>query len=491
MASEHTAIPAHPSILLLNSRPWLYDLQVSRLKDVTDEQLTTALLGGSVDVCWLQGCWELGPYGRQHDLSDPTRRQHFQDCLPDFSEADCIGSPYAISRYTCNPHLGTEEDLAEFRARLASQGVALMLDFVPNHMARDSPWIDIPDLFIRGRDGKVAFGKDPYSGDWTDTAQLNYWSTACRDHMLQQLMDVAERCDGMRVDMAMLCVNDVIERTWGHHLREQGFHRPGEEFWVWALPRLRARHPNFLLVAECYEYDEILPSGTMRELLRQGFSAAYDKVLYDRLTEGHMDKLRGHILHSPDMATGRLCHFTENHDEDRAAAHYGPRSLAATVASLSLPGPRLLMWGQALGLRARLAVHLRRARQEAPDSALSAIWPRLLAALPHCRGSWQASLPVHGDDSWRFLAWGWKPDGEAAKSEVVACIVVVNFTDSAGWATLKLGALLPGSPRSDSLALKDAIGGETFRRSCSALNNEGLVVGLQPYQSHLLLCSFQ
>eukprot|EP00439_Symbiodinium_sp_Y106_P084242 s250_g25.t1 len=491
MASEHTAIPAHPSILLLNSRPWLYDLQVSRLKDVTDEQLTTALLGGSVDVCWLQGCWELGPYGRQHDLSDPGRRQHFQDCLADFSEADCIGSPYAISRYTCNPDLGTEEDLAEFRARLASQGVALMVDFVPNHMARDSPWIDIPDLFIRGRDGKVAFGKDPYSGDWTDTAQLNYWSTACREHMLQQLMDVAERCDGMRVDMAMLCVNDVIERTWGHHLREQGFHRPGEEFWVWALPRLRARHPNFLLVAECYEYDEILPSGTMRELLRQGFSAAYDKVLYDRLTEGHMDKLRGHILHSPDMGTGRLCHFTENHDEDRAAAHYGPRALAATVASLSLPGPRLLMWGQALGLRARLAVHLRRARQEAPDSVLSTMWPRLLAALPHCRGSWQASLPVNGDDSWRFLAWGWKPDGEGAKSEVVACIVVVNFTDSTGWATLKLGALLPGSPRSDSLALRDAIGGETFVRSCSALNNEGLVVGLQPYQSHLLLCSFQ
>ncbi|CAE7767218.1 unnamed protein product [Symbiodinium sp. CCMP2592] len=250
MASEHTAIPAHPSILLLNSRPWLYDLQVSRLKDVTDEQLTTALLGGSVDVCWLQGCWELGPYGRQHDLSDPTRRQHFQDCLPDFSEADCIGSPYAISRYTCNPHLGTEEDLAEFRARLASQGVALMLDFVPNHMARDSPWIDIPDLFIRGRDGKVAFGKDPYSGDWTDTAQLNYWSTACRDHMLQQLMDVAERCDGMRVDMAMLCVNDVIERTWGHHLREQGFHRPGEEFWVWALPRLRARSSDSMRKAD-------------------------------------------------------------------------------------------------------------------------------------------------------------------------------------------------------------------------------------------------
>jgi len=28
---------------------------------------------------------------------------------------------------------------------------------------------------IAGRNGDVAFGRDPYSGDWTDTAQLNYW----------------------------------------------------------------------------------------------------------------------------------------------------------------------------------------------------------------------------------------------------------------------------------------------------------------------------
>ena len=47
MASEHTAIPAHPSILLLNSRPWLYDLQ--------------ALLPHSLHLggCCLRdfGCW--------------------------------------------------------------------------------------------------------------------------------------------------------------------------------------------------------------------------------------------------------------------------------------------------------------------------------------------------------------------------------------------------------------------------------------------------
>ena len=38
-------------------------------------------------------------------------------------------------------------------------------------------------------------------------------SETCRQHMLQELLHLAERCDGMRVDMAMLCVNDVVERT--------------------------------------------------------------------------------------------------------------------------------------------------------------------------------------------------------------------------------------------------------------------------------------
>ena len=37
-------------------------------------------------------------------------------------------------------------------------------------------WVKQTELwFLSGHDGKVVFGRDPYSGDWTDTAQLNYW----------------------------------------------------------------------------------------------------------------------------------------------------------------------------------------------------------------------------------------------------------------------------------------------------------------------------
>ena len=93
------------------------------------------------------------------------------------------------------------------------RGASCSLPLRPNHMARDCAVIDEPNLFVRAAEGCAAYGRDPYSGDWTDTAQLNYWSEEGRRWALQQLFSLAERCDGLRVDMAMLCVNEVVERN--------------------------------------------------------------------------------------------------------------------------------------------------------------------------------------------------------------------------------------------------------------------------------------
>lgn len=48
-----------------------------------------------------------------------------------------VGSPYAVYTYSMNPDLGTDADLLEFKKRLNSIGLKLMLDFVPNHSAVD------------------------------------------------------------------------------------------------------------------------------------------------------------------------------------------------------------------------------------------------------------------------------------------------------------------------------------------------------------------
>ena len=54
-----------------------------------------------------------------------------------WTEADVIGSPYAVTTYTCNAQLGTDADVAHLRQRLHSMNMLLMVDFVPNHSAVD------------------------------------------------------------------------------------------------------------------------------------------------------------------------------------------------------------------------------------------------------------------------------------------------------------------------------------------------------------------
>jgi glycosidase len=63
-------------------------------------------------------------------------------------------------------------------APLQQRGLKLLLDFVPNHMARDHPWIDEhPDYFVHGSESDLAQSpqnRDPYFDGWPDTLQLDY-----------------------------------------------------------------------------------------------------------------------------------------------------------------------------------------------------------------------------------------------------------------------------------------------------------------------------
>ena len=110
-----------------------------------------------------------------------------------------------------------------------------MLDFVPNHMGLDHPWVEEhPEYFITGTeldlarapknytwvkrkrgDLLLAHGRDPYFPGWPDTLQLNYANPATQEAMIGELLKIAGQCDGVRCDMAMLVLPDVFERTWG------------------------------------------------------------------------------------------------------------------------------------------------------------------------------------------------------------------------------------------------------------------------------------
>ena len=95
--------------------------------------------------------------------------------------------------------------------------------------------------------------------------------------MQRRAAAVAERCDGVRCDMAMLLLPDVIARTWGEQSRPADGAPPVDD--RSGPRRSRAcgeRHPDFVFMAEVYWDLEWT-------LQQQGFDYTYDKRLYDRL----------------------------------------------------------------------------------------------------------------------------------------------------------------------------------------------------------------
>ena len=123
----------------------------------------------------------------------------------------------------------------------------------------------------------LAHGRDPYFPGWPDALQLNYRHPGLRQAMIAELQGIADRCDGVRCDMAMLLLPEVIARTWGERSRPADGADPVDApFWPEAIAAVQARRPDFLFLAEVYWDLEW-------ELQQQGFDYTYDKRLYDRL----------------------------------------------------------------------------------------------------------------------------------------------------------------------------------------------------------------
>jgi glycosidase len=299
----------------------------------------------------------------------PAWREGFAGTLDDLGDEDICGSCFAVTGYQVHPELGGDEALARLRARMAGRGLRLMLDFVPNHTALDHPWTgQHPDWYVAGTeadlerppqdftdvgDRVLAYGRDPCFDGWPDTLQLDYAHPEVRLAMTDTLLSVADRCDGMRCDMAMLVLPDVFEKTWGR--------RP-EPFWPGAVERLRARHPSVVLMAEVYWDLEW-------ELQQQGFDFTYDKRLYDRLRDHEANAASDHLRADLDYQR-HLARFLENHDEPRAAATFTPEvHRVASLVTFMTPGLRFMHQGQLEGARTQVSPHLCRAPSEAVDVA--------------------------------------------------------------------------------------------------------------------------
>jgi hypothetical protein len=485
------ALRPHPHLYQINTWGWLEELSARyrrtiKLADVPDEEWS-ALAQRGFDIVWLMGVWQRSAQSRRITLADPANFAVFDRVLPGWEPRDVVGSPYAVAQYVPDPRIGTWSDLDHVRKKLHESRMALFLDFVGNHTALDHPWTrEHPEFYVQGtrqdfdRDPSsffvaetnggtrfLALGKDPYFPPWKDTAQLNHFEPAMRAAQLATLRTIANYCDGVRCDMAMLHLSDIFAKIWGPLI---GNLRPlRTEFWAEAHAAL----PGFTLLAEAYW-------GTESRLLDLGFSFSYDKGLYDAVRDTNTGdvhaRLRGALAYQ-----SRLARFLENHDEPRCAKVFGIERLAAVGTLMgTLPGMRFYQQGELEGFKVQRPLTLGRVADETPDSAVSAFFHKILRiANDEVFHGGQWSLldvnPVDESTSENLVAYEWR-------SQKSWKVIAVNLASTRSEGRVLLSGRT--SP-SKEYVFDDQLNGVRYPRSGRELQNPGLFVRLEGSQAHI------
>jgi len=483
--------PNYPSLYQINTRVWLTEISQNLGRHATLDDIAAFELDRlsemGFDWIWFLSVWSTGEAARKVSRENPEWRLDFEKTLPDLQDQDIAGSGFAITGYTVNPELGGDEALKRLRERLRKRGLKLMLDFVPNHMGPDHPWVEEhPDYFVSGTESDLenfpqnytriknrhgdmilAYGRDPFFAGWPDTVQLDYSNPATVEAMLGEILRISGQCDGVRCDMAMLVLPEVFERTWG---------RRAQPFWQVATKAVHEKVPGFCFMAEVYWDME----WTMQQ---QGFDYAYDKRLYDRLVEGHAREVREHFYAKPDYQD-KLARFLENHDEPRAASTFDQKvHEAAAVITFLSPGLRFFHQGQFEGRLKRISPHLIRAPQEQVNTNLQMFYKKLLSLLKEnlfrdgwwelleCASAWDGNGTL---DS--FLAFAWE-DSKGSRALIAInyaphnsqCFVHLPFNDLAG----------------KSVLFRDLISPAVYERNGCDLQSKGMYLDLPAWGYHV------
>ncbi len=302
------------------------------------------------------------------------------------------GSPYAITDYyDVDPDLAVDparrmEEFEELVERTHAQGLKVIIDFVPNHVAREyhsdvaprgvrdlgaddrTDMAFAPDnnfYYLPGQrfnptnvylgdyveeparaSGNDCFTASPDRNDWFETVKLNYGVDYCGGrqchfspipstwHKMLHILRywAAKGIDGFRCDMASMVPI---------------------EFWRWAIPQVKRQRPRICFIAEIYELH------LYGAFIDAGFDYLYDKVnLYDTLRAVERGETWANRItdcwQRVDGMGSHLLNFLENHDEQRYASPFyagRPDTVlpSLVVATMISTGPMMIYSGQELG----------------------------------------------------------------------------------------------------------------------------------------------
>jgi len=491
ISSPQFSLRPQPHLYEINAWAWLERLSTNlgrqiNLSTVPDSEWDAiAQLG--FDSVWLMGIWQRSPISRNITLEDPANFSTFELALPGWTPADVIGSPYSVVQYVPDPRIGTWEALDRTREKLHARKMALLVDFVGNHTARDNSWVhDHPEFYVQGSQQDfennpslffqantaqgpcyIALAKDPYFPPWTDVAQLNHFQPEMRAAHLAELRVIAQHADGVRCDMAMLQLNDIFERNWRHLLGN--IPPPQKEFWT----EVQEAVPNLVLLAEAYW-------GTEPRLIDLGFSFAYDKTLYDAVRNTDVGAIRARLC-GDQQEQNHYARFLENHDEPRRAEAF-PNDHLAAIGTLmgTLPGMRFYQQGEVEGRRIRLPITLRKAADEPVDLFSRAFFHKILSL---------AHENVFHDGKWAML------EVAAEGYTSPAGLLVYEWRSSGAWKIIAVN--LAAGPSQGRVHLADRVSAANqyifydqlnevrYDRSGAELHDVGLFIRLDGFQAHL------
>ena len=356
-----------------------------KLADFTPEALEAIKELGTTHI-WYTGVIE---HATQTDYSDQGIRPDHKATIKGKA-----GSPYAIKDYyDIDPDLATNvpgrmKEFTQLVKRTHDAGLKMIIDFVPNHVARcyhsdakpknvvdlgekddtslffspknnfyylpgttlggEVDWQDYTESPARAT-GNNRFDAYPSRNDWYETVKLNYGVNYLE----------GERTDFYPFPSTWLKMRDIL-LFWAKK-GVDGFRCDMAEmvpfqFWGWVIPIIKEKYPHIIFIAEVYntwEYYNYVKHGK--------FDYLYDKVgLYDTLigiirhqqsamditrTWQNLGELRPHMLH-----------FMENHDEQRLASDFivghGRPALPAMLVSATIDTcPMMVYFGQELGER--------------------------------------------------------------------------------------------------------------------------------------------
>ena len=372
----------------------MHDNGTGKMNDVTEKALLEIKKMGFNHV-WFTGliehatCTNFTQYGIEPDHPSVVK--------------GVAGSPYAIKDYyDIAPDLAVDvpRRIDEFQSlvnRTHKNGLKVIIDFVPNHLARqyhsdakpdgvkdfgvdddqqqaflpssnfyyipqqelivpestnnhlapDKPYTESPAKAT----GNDVFSHQPSINDWYETVKLNYgvdYLNDRREHFdpipdtWLKMKDILafwtkKGVDGFRCDMAEMAP---------------------VAFWKWVTNEIRQVNPDVLFIAEVYQ-----PGQYRRYIHEGGFDYLYDKVeLYDTLKgiiQGHQstDQLPG-VWQAQEGIIDHMLRFLENHDEQRISSPFFAGSAQPGIPMMAATafmhrGPVMMYFGQEVGEAAK------------------------------------------------------------------------------------------------------------------------------------------